>query len=41
MADLSQKKNNILALMVALLDACVAFQLNSIMLSPLLVTIAK
>ncbi|MCX8683205.1 MFS transporter [Gilliamella sp. B2889] len=41
MADLSQKKNNILALMVALLAACVAFQLNASMLSPVLVTIAK
>ena len=41
MADLSQKKNKILALMVALLAACVAFQLNASMLSPVLVTIAK
>ena len=41
MADLSQKKNKILALMVALLAACVAFQLNASMLSPVLVTIAN
>ncbi|MCX8588051.1 MULTISPECIES: MFS transporter [unclassified Gilliamella] len=41
MAELSQKKNSMLTLMFALLAACVAFQLNASMLSPVLVTIAK
>lgn len=41
MAELSQKKNNMLTLMFALLAACMAFQLNASMLSPVLVTIAK
>ncbi|MCX8642060.1 MULTISPECIES: MFS transporter [unclassified Gilliamella] len=37
----SNNKKSILTLMVALLAACVAFQLNASMLSPVLVTIAK
>ncbi|MBI0094724.1 MULTISPECIES: MFS transporter [Gilliamella] len=41
MLDQSKEKKNIITLMVALLAACVAFQLNASMLSPVLVTIAK
>jgi MFS family permease len=41
MAKQSQKKNSILTLMFTLLAACIAFQLNASMLSPILVTIAK
>ncbi|WP_334319864.1 uridine transporter UriT [Gilliamella apicola] len=41
MLDQSKEKKNIITLMVALLAACVAFQLNASMLSPVLVTITK
>ena len=34
-------RNNVTALMVALLAACVAFQLNASMLSPALVTMGN
>ncbi|MCX8664313.1 MULTISPECIES: MFS transporter [unclassified Gilliamella] len=41
MIDQSKEKKNIITLMVALLAACTAFQLNASMLSPVLVTIAN
>lgn len=41
MIEQSKEKTSVLTLMVALLAACVAFQLNASMLSPVLVTIAK
>ncbi|OCG23873.1 multidrug ABC transporter [Gilliamella sp. wkB108] len=41
MIEQSKDKTNVLTLMVALLAACVAFQLNASMLSPVLVTITK
>lgn len=41
MIEQSKDKKNIITLMVALLAACIAFQLNASMLSPVLVTIAK
>ena len=41
MIEKSKDKSSVFTLMMALLAACVAFQLNASMLSPVLVTIAK
>ena len=41
MNEQSKEKSSVFTLMMALLAACIAFQLNASMLSPVLVTIAK